>query len=438
MRAWDAPASVTLPGQAALPRIFDTSAGEIVQVQEDKAASLYVCGITPYDATHMGHASTYVAFDLLHRAWLDAGVPVTYVQNVTDVDDPLLERATATNVDWRELAEDQTELFRTDMKALNVIPPAHYVGVVESIEWLFPLIEDLLRRGLAYRVPGFTDEQGVVHPDGDVYLDLKAVRELPANAEGYSWAPGEVCHLTRDEMLEIFAERGGDPNRAGKRDALDPLLWRVKREGEPSWDAGELGAGRPGWHIECTMIARRFVDGSLTVQAGGNDLTFPHHDLGAGHSWAVSARPHAKHYAHTGMVGLDGHKMSKSRGNLVLVSRLRAAGEDANAVRLAIMGQHYRSDWFWTDELLEHAKARLDTYRHAVSMAEGREGSEGVTDEAAVELLGAVREALGEDLNAPAALAAVDAWAVKALADTTVGGGALVRDILAARLGVVL
>ena len=140
MRAWDAPASVTLPGQAALPRIFDTSAGEIVQVQEDKAASLYVCGITPYDATHMGHASTYVAFDLLHRAWLDAGVPVTYVQNVTDVDDPLLERATATNVDWRELAEDQTELFRTDMKALNVIPPAHYVGVVESIEWLFPLI----------------------------------------------------------------------------------------------------------------------------------------------------------------------------------------------------------------------------------------------------------------------------------------------------------
>lgn len=139
MRAWDAPASVTLPGKADLPRIFDTAAGEVVPVQEDRAASLYVCGITPYDATHMGHASTYVAFDLLHRAWLDAGVPVTYVQNVTDVDDPLLERATATNVDWRELAEDQTELFRTDMKALNVIPPAHYVGVVESIEWLFPL-----------------------------------------------------------------------------------------------------------------------------------------------------------------------------------------------------------------------------------------------------------------------------------------------------------
>ena len=183
------------------------------------------------------------------------------------------------------------------------------------------------------------------------------------------------------------------------------------------------------------MIARQFVDGSLTVQAGGNDLTFPHHDLGAGHTWAVSDRPHAKHYAHTGMVGLDGHKMSKSRGNLVLVSRLRAAGEDANAIRLAIMGQHYRSDWFWTDELLEHAKARLDTYRHAVSVAEGREGA---SDEAAVELLAAVREALGEDLNAPAALAAVDAWAVKALADTTVGGGALVRDVLAARLGVVL
>lgn len=441
MRAWDAPALVSLPGSAPLPRIFDTAANTVVQLEEPKKAGLYVCGITPYDATHMGHASTYVAFDLLNRAWRDAGVEVTYVQNVTDVDDPLLERATATNVDWQELAEDQTELFRTDMAALNVLPPDHYVGVVESIDWLFPVVEGLLERGLAYRVPGFTDEKGMQHPDGDIYLDVKATQALPANEEGYSWAPGQVSHMSREEMLSIFAERGGDPDRPGKRDALDPLLWRAAREGEPSWEAGALGAGRPGWHIECTMIARRFVNGPLTVQAGGSDLTFPHHDLGAGHSWAVDHRPHARHYAHTGMVGLDGHKMSKSRGNLVLVSKLRAAGVDPNAIRLAILNNHYRSDWFWTDDLLHKADARLETYRHAIAAATGND------TEGAVKTLDKVREYLADDLNAPEALKALDAWAIDALtrAQTTstgaaapVGGAELIRDILAARLGVTL
>ena len=441
MRAWEVPAVPTLPGKAPLPRIHDTAAGTIVPIEESQAASLYVCGITPYDATHMGHASTYVAFDLLNRAWRDAGVPVTYVQNVTDVDDPLLERATATNVDWQWLAEDQTELFRTDMSALQVLPPAHYVGVVESIQWLFPIVEDLLERGLAYRVPGYTDEHGVVHPDGDIYLDLAAVRALPANDSGYSWEPGQVSHMSREEMLEIFAERGGDPERAGKRDALDPLLWRAAREGEPSWQAGSLGPGRPGWHIECTMIARHFVDGALTVQAGGSDLTFPHHDLGSGHSWAVANRPHARHYAHTGMVGLDGHKMSKSRGNLVLVSKLRAAGVDPAAIRLAIMSQHYRSDWFWTDELLERAIERLDLFRRAVAVADGDD------DSAALEMLDRTRALLAQDLDAPAALDELQLWAEDALVAAEhaeagegerIGGGALIADILSARFGVSL
>lgn len=445
MRAWDAPALVSLPGSAPLPRIFDTASNTVVQLEEASRAGLYVCGITPYDATHMGHASTYVAFDLLNRAWRDAGVEVTYVQNVTDVDDPLLERATATGVDWRELAQEQTELFRADMSALNVLPPAHYVGVVESIGWLFPVVADLLERGLAYRVPGYVDAHGVTHPDGDIYLDVKAVQELPADEAGYSWQPGQISRMSREEMLAVFAERGGDPDRIGKRDALDPLLWRVQREGEPSWEAGVLGAGRPGWHIECTMIARKFVDGSLTVQAGGSDLTFPHHDLGAGHSWAVDHRPHAYYYAHTGMVGLDGHKMSKSRGNLVLVSTLRAGGTDPSAIRVAILSHHYRSDWFWTDSLLEQAQGRLDRYRTAVFTATGEDAS------AAVSVLCAVREHLADDLDAPAALEAVDAWADAVLAqrkpasaipasgeDAQMGGGPLIRDILEARLGIVV
>lgn len=434
MRAWDTPAPATLPGKAPLPRIFDTAASGIVQLSEPDSVGLYVCGITPYDATHMGHAATYVAFDLLNRAWADAGVEVTYVQNVTDVDDPLLERATATGVDWRELAEGQTELFRTDMAALNVLAPQHYVGVVESIDWLFPIVADLLERGLAYRVPGFTDADGTVHPDGDIYLDLRAVAALPANDAGYAWEPGQVSHMTREQMLEIFGERGGDPERAGKRDALDPLLWRVARPGEPSWDGGVLGRGRPGWHIECTMIARHVLNKPLTVQAGGSDLIFPHHDLGAGHSWAVGNRPHALHYAHTGMVGLDGQKMSKSLGNLVLVSKLRAAGVDPNAIRLAIMANHYRSDWFWSDELLEQATARLNTYQRAIAVTTGDDTS------GALALLESVREALAEDLNAPRALAALDSWAEKALeaGPGATGGGELVRNILASRLGVVL
>ena len=438
MRAWDTPTVPSLPGSAPLPQIFDTSTGTVVQLQEPQHAGLYVCGITPYDATHMGHASTYVAFDVLNRAWRDAGVTVTYVQNVTDVDDPLLERATATGVDWQELAEEQTELFRTDMEALHVLPPDHYVGVVESIQWLFPVIEDLVERSLAYRVAGYVDEKGVQHPGGDIYLDLKAVQALPQNEDGYSWTPGEVSHMSRDEMLDIFSERGGDPERSGKRDPLDPLLWRIKREGEPSWDAGSLGEGRPGWHIECTMIARKFIDGPLTVQAGGSDLKFPHHDLGAGHSWAVSNRQHALHYAHTGMVGLDGHKMSKSRGNLVLVSKLRAAGVDPNTIRLTIMDHHYREDWFWTDEDLKKAQARLDLYRQAVESANGTDSS------AAEQALEKVREYLADDLKTSGALMALDAWAISALEQVRdgnaepCGGGELIRDTLSARLGVVL
>lgn len=412
-------------------RLFDTAKGGPVTLEATGEQSMYVCGITPYDATHMGHAASYVAFDLLNRAWRDGRQQVAYVQNVTDVDDPLLERATATGVDWRELAASQIELFQTDMEALNVLAPDNYVGAVEAIPMIVPAIESLLARGLAYRVPGSAGE-----PDGDVYYDVEAAGKHSAEASD-AWTLGSVSGLSDAEMLELFAERGGDPGRAGKRQALDPLLWRVAREGEPSWPGGELGEGRPGWHIECTVIAQKYLPAPFTVQGGGSDLVFPHHEMGAGHAYSLSGVPLAKHFAHAGMVGLDGEKMSKSKGNLVLVSRLRAAGEDPAAIRLAILAHHYRSDWSWTDAGFDEAKDRLRTWRAALDVAPA--GSAG-------SVLAEMRSALSDDLNAPGALAAVDTWASAALAAGTSGDSAtgsvadaaLVGDAVNALLGVEL
>ncbi|MDP9996596.1 L-cysteine:1D-myo-inositol 2-amino-2-deoxy-alpha-D-glucopyranoside ligase [Pseudarthrobacter sulfonivorans] len=404
-------------------RLFDTAMGQEIGLPVSGEQSMYVCGITPYDATHMGHAASYVAFDLLNRAWRDAGHKVAYVQNVTDVDDPLLERATATGVDWQDLAASQIELFQTDMEALNVIAPDHYVGAVESVDLIVPAIERLIRQGLAYRVAGAAGE-----PDGDVYYDVEAAGKQSIAPD--AWTLGSISHLGEAEMLELFAERGGDPGRAGKRQALDPLLWRVARDGEPSWPGGELGQGRPGWHIECTVIAQRYLPAPFTVQGGGSDLIFPHHEMGAGHAYSLAGVPLARHYAHAGMVGLDGEKMSKSKGNLVLVSKLRADGEEPAAIRLAILAHHYRSDWSWTPEGFAAAKERLAAWRQALAAAPA--GS-------AAGVIGDMRSALAADLNAPAALEAVDRWAAAA---TAAAGSpqdeALVSDAVEALLGVVL
>ena len=406
-------------------RLFDTAQGREVTLPAGGGQSMYVCGITPYDATHMGHAASYVAFDLLNRAWRDAGQRVDYVQNVTDIDDPLLERATATGVDWQDLAASQTELFRTDMAALNVLAPDHYVGAVESISLIVPEIERLVRLGLAYRVPGTAGE-----PDGDVYYDVEAAGKHSVTAD--AWTLGSISGLAETEMLELFAERGGDPGRAGKRQALDPLLWLAAREGEPSWPGGTLGAGRPGWHIECTVIAQKYLPAPFTVQGGGSDLIFPHHEMGAGHAYSLAGVPLAQHYVHAGMVGLDGEKMSKSKGNLVLVSRLRAAGEEPAAIRLAILAHHYRSDWSWTDSGFDRTKEQLAAWRRAVAHA---------PEASAAGLIADMRTALAADLDAPAALEAVDRWA--ALANAAAGTGsqrdqALVTDALDALLGIVL
>ncbi|XAS62580.1 cysteine--1-D-myo-inosityl 2-amino-2-deoxy-alpha-D-glucopyranoside ligase [Micrococcaceae bacterium Sec5.8] len=427
MKSWISRPVPQLPGSMAALRLFDTAAGSVVTLGAAGEQSMYVCGITPYDATHMGHAASYVAFDLLNRAWRDGRQQVSYVQNVTDVDDPLLERATATGVDWRDLAAGQIELFHTDMEALNVLAPDHYVGAVEAIPLIVPAIESLVRRGLAYRVAGTTAGE----PDGDVYYDVEAAGKHTTEAAD-AWSLGSISGLSHAEMLELFAERGGDPGRSGKRQALDPLLWRVAREGEPSWPGGELGEGRPGWHIECTVIAQKYLPAPFTVQGGGSDLIFPHHEMGAGHAYSLTGVPLAQHYAHAGMVGLDGEKMSKSKGNLVLVSKLRAAGEEPAAIRLAILAHHYRSDWSWTGAGFAEAKERLRTWRAAVAVAP--EGS-------AAGLIPRLRAELSNDLNAPGAVAAMDGWARSALDAghaPSAADAALAGDAVNALLGVEL
>ncbi|TDB98345.1 cysteine--1-D-myo-inosityl 2-amino-2-deoxy-alpha-D-glucopyranoside ligase, partial [Micromonospora fluostatini] len=340
MESWAGHEVPRLPGRGGPLALFDSARQGVHPSTPEGTATMYVCGITPYDATHLGHAATMIAFDLVQRFWRDAGHSVRYVQNVTDIDDPLLERAERDGEDWKVLAMRETALFREDMEALRMIPPAHYVGAVESIPDIADRVLTLLKDGAAYRL-----EDGT----GDVYFDLAAAPRF-----------GYESNLSRAEMLEIFPVRGGDPLRAGKRDPLDPLLWRGTRPDEPSWPGGELGAGRPGWHIECTVIALNLLGDRIDVQGGGNDLIFPHHECSAAHAERLTGvTPFAGHYVHAGMIGLDGEKMSKSKGNLVFVSRLRADRVDPMAVRLSLLAGHYRADRSWTDELLATAQERL-------------------------------------------------------------------------------
>src|SRR5215218_1750243 len=414
MQAWSSRPVPRLPPSPAAHQLqaFDTSAQQLVPIGPDAGtARMYVCGITPYDATHIGHANTYVAFDLLNRVWRDRGLEVNHVQNVTDIDDPLLERAAETGIEWAALAEQQTQLFAEDMAALNVLPPRHYVGAVESIPLIVDLIERLQGRQAVYPVDDSEFE--------DLYFAQASDPEF-----------GSLSHLSEDQAIAVFAERGGDPDRRGKKAPLDCLVWRHAREGEPSWPSA-LGAGRPGWHIECTAIALDRLGPGFDVQAGGSDLIFPHHEICAAQGRVATDQPFARAYLHSGMVGLNGEKMSKSKGNLVFVSALRASGVDPMAIRLALLAHHFREDWDWTDELLGSAQIRLNRWREAVRLDSGVN---------ATEVLVQMRAALAQDLDAPSALAAIDAWAGASMAidSDDAEAPALVARACEALLGVVL
>jgi len=370
-------------------------------------ARIYVCGITPYDATHIGHAATYLTFDLLQRAWRDAGLSTRYVQNVTDVDDPLLERATATGVDWTDLAYREIDLFRDDMAALSVLPPDAYIGVVESIDLVVDLIGRLQKAGVVYQV------------DNDYYCSI--VDDTEGNATPF----GSVSRLPEATMLAYFTERGGDPDRPGKRNEFDCPLWLAQRPGEPGWDS-PFGVGRPGWHVECTAIALANLGTGFDVQGGGTDLVFPHHEMSAVQASIVTGEPFAHAYVHQAMVRLDGDKMSKSQGNLVFVSKLRQAGVDPAAIRLAVLAHHYGTEWDWTDAGLQEALDRLAAWRAAADVALPVDG-----------VLEVVRKALADDLDAPRALRLIDGVTVGAF-DADEGDSATLRDVVDALLGVKL
>ena len=407
MQSWPSVSVPTLPpsDSAGAVRLHDSASGELVDVLPDgPTARLYVCGITPYDATHLGHAATYLAFDTLVRVWRDRGLQVDYVQNVTDIDDPLLERAQRDGEDWTAVAERETALFREDMTALRVLPPTHYVGAVEAMDEIAAYVVGLLEAGAAYRV------------EDDVYFSVAAAQHF-----------GEVSRYDTETMLRLSAERGGDPDRSGKKDALDPLLWLAARPGEPAWDS-PLGRGRPGWHVECSAIALNRLGAGFEVQGGGSDLVFPHHEMSAAHGEVgTGCWPFARAYAHAGMIGLDGEKMSKSRGNLVFVSRLRASGVEPGALRLALLATHYRLDREWSDATLGAGRERLAMWRDAVTRDSGPSASG---------LLAGVRAAVAHDLDTSAALELVDAWCVEQGDDAS--APALTADLVDALLGVCL
>ncbi|MGV9670942.1 MULTISPECIES: cysteine--1-D-myo-inosityl 2-amino-2-deoxy-alpha-D-glucopyranoside ligase [unclassified Gordonia (in: high G+C Gram-positive bacteria)] len=382
MHSWPDPTLPSVAGAGPALRLYDTSARQVLPVAAGPTATMYVCGITPYDATHLGHAATYLTFDMVNRVLRDLGHDVHYVQNITDVDDPLFERAERDGVDWRELGSEQIQLFRDDMTALRVLAPRDYIGAMESVGEVVEMVGKLLASGAAYVV------DDAEFPD--VYFRIDATEQF-----------GYESGYDRATMERFFAERGGDPDRAGKRDRLDAVLWRAERPGEPAWDA-PFGRGRPGWHIECSAIALNRLGIDFDIQGGGNDLIFPHHEFSAAHGEALTgARRFAKHYVHTGMVGLDGEKMSKSRGNLVFVSKLREAGVDPAAIRLALLADHYRGDRMWTDEVLETAKARLARWRAATDAATGPD---------AAPIIERIRQHLADDLDTPKALDAIDGW----------------------------
>lgn len=374
---------------------------------------MYVCGITPYDATHLGHAATYLTFDIINRYLRLSGRSITYIQNITDVDDPLLERANRDGQHWESLAQSQISLFRDDMVSLRILPPDHYMGAVETIPWVLKAISKLMDHNAVYDV------------EGDLYFDISTDPQFSS-----------YTTLTQEEQIAIFAERGGDPNRSGKRHPLDCLIWRGKREGEPEWPS-PFGPGRPGWHIECTAIALEYLAAPISIQGGGSDLHFPHHSMCAAEGRVLTGKDFAKRFVHTGMIGLDGEKMSKSKGNLKFVSVMRNDSIDPMALRIALLSGHYRTDRSWSDELLESSQVRLAHWRTALASPYGG-------DSAA--LIGEIIAALSDDLNTPEAFRAVDCWAdtrVAALKDSSmtsddVGEIGQVARFLDAALGIAL
>jgi len=352
-------------------RLYDTARREIVPFEPGPTVLMYTCGITPYDATHLGHAAAYVTYDVLQRRLRDLGHDTRCVRNITDVDDDLLRKARELGVHFLDLAAAEVARFDGDMAALNVIECWSEPRATSAIADIRGFIGMVLDQGYAYR------------SGGSVYFDVNRFDRF-----------GQISHLDRDEMLVLAAERGGNVDDPNKRDPLDFVLWQPSAPDEPTWES-LWGPGRPGWHIECSALALRELDTTIDLHGGGSDLIFPHHECEAAQSEAATGQLFVRHWMHQAMVRMDGEKMSKSLGNLVFISDLLKAW-DPRAIRLAIVEHHYRDSWEWDDELMPRAGTRLNAWLGSVGGADGSE------------VLGAVRARLDDDLDTPGAVAALD------------------------------
>lgn len=354
MKSWPEVYIPTIDSRFKFPplSLFNSASRKIQELPRKDVYRMYVCGITPYDSTHMGHAATYLTFDLVNRYLRATKAEVRFVENITDIDDPLLERASRDSVDWRVLAESQIDLFRSDMTSLRIIPPLSYIGAVEAIGLVTNKIEELRKAGAIYLV------------EKDLYFRVHSDANF-----------GSRSHLSHNEAMKIFSERGGDPDRAGKENALDSLVWLSKRENEPGWPSIN-GEGRPGWHIECCAIALAYLEPDskdeylIDIQGGGSDLIFPHHEMSAAQARVSTGKDFSRMYVHSGMIGLDGEKMSKSRGNLVFVSTLTQSGVNPMAIRCALLMQNYRVDRMWSQDLLYQSQTFLENLTIQLSQTE--------------------------------------------------------------------
>ena len=413
MRAWPDVYLPELPARFSVPQLslFNTATQKVEPLPKKSLYRMYVCGITPYDATHLGHAATYLTFDLINRFLRATGAQVDFVQNITDIDDPLLVRAHRDGVDWKDLAQSQIDLFRGDMTDLHVIPPKDYIGVVEAMPLVVDAVQKLMTAETTYEVAS------------DIYYRVHSDSEF-----------GERSHYSQENMLEIFAERGGDPQKPGKEDPLDALVWLSQRDGEPGWPS-PFGPGRPGWHIECCAIALHYLDPdskdeyAIDIQGGGSDLIFPHHEMSAAQSRSINNQRFARSYVHAGMIGLDGEKMSKSLGNLVFVSKLISSGVNPAAIRWALMGHPYSSDLMWSNSLIENAT--VDIERLQLNLARMEVAP---TDTVIQQIL----DALSKNLDTPRVLASIKTWMDETEAGVTGGVAGELSRALDTLLGITL
>jgi L-cysteine:1D-myo-inositol 2-amino-2-deoxy-alpha-D-glucopyranoside ligase len=354
----------------AAVKLYDTARRAVVDFSPGPEVLMYTCGITPYDATHLGHAFTFISYDVLMRRLIDKGHTVKCVRNVTDVDDPLFAKARELGVHYLDLAAGEEARFEADMKALNALEVYSTPRASSAISDIRGFIGMVIDRGFAY-------ESG-----GSVYFDVSKFPQF-----------GSVSHYDEATMIAYAKERGGNVEDPNKRNPLDFVLWHPSLPDEPSWDT-LWGAGRPGWHIECSALALRELGTTIDLHGGGSDLIFPHHECERAQSEAATGVPFARHWMHVAMVFMDGHKMSKSRGNLVFVDKLRTM-HDPRAIRLGLIEHHYRVEWEWDDELMARNERRLSTWRSAASASD-------------VSLLSDVRAALDDDLDTPRAVSLID------------------------------